>query len=473
MKHLLRLLLALPMLFVGCYAEGPEIPDAGTITLSTFAIELPASSSTNEVSVNAPYAWRATTSANWISIEQGSGNAGDGVLRFYVSSNNESQARTSTILVTTEDYNLSAELTVVQMKKKSLILVADKSTIYDNGVDAATFTLYYDGVILERDYDIYVGDKKIAGNQFVSTTQGTFEVWAAYGTLLSNTVNINVVAAPPTGPEVPTDKYPSKTNFVRRTLLTQFTGTGCGYCPLMMNALHLVLTNATYGDKVVVAAAHLYNESDPCWLSEAQTLDNALGANSYPSIYADLNKSAMGDATFASLKNCIDKAQSRVSVKGGIAVNSKYDSKLGFVNINVLVKAKETTEFRVGAWLLEDNIYGKQSVFPDPYSGTGELTQPLDGVDFNNHNNVIHLADSKVSNTDFSGHSLGTIEAGKTASREFAFKLKENGAGSKTKWNHDNLRVIVFISTKEGDKWYVNNVVKCAKDGSVDFEYEN
>jgi hypothetical protein len=83
------------------------------------------------------------------------------------------------------------------------------------------------------------------------------------------------------------------------------------------------------------------------------------------------------------------------------------------------------------------------------------------------------LADSKASNTDFSGYSLGTIEAGKTASHEFAFKLKENGAGSKTKWNHDNLRVIVFISTQEGNKWYVNNVVKCPKDGSVDFEYEN
>ena len=32
--------------------------------------------------------------------------------------------------------------------KKSLILVADKTTIYDNGIDGATFTLYYDGMIL-------------------------------------------------------------------------------------------------------------------------------------------------------------------------------------------------------------------------------------------------------------------------------------------------------------------------------------
>jgi hypothetical protein len=359
--------------------------------------------------------------------------------------------------------------------KKSLILVADKTTIYDNGIDGATFTLYYDGMILTEGYDLYIGegDEMVAGNKFTSTKQGTFEIWAAYGAAISNTVNINVVATPPPAPAAPEDNNPSKTNFVRRTLLTQFTGTGCGYCPLMMNALHQILTSSVYGDKVVVAAAHLYNESDPSYLLEAQTLDNALGVNSYPSVFSDLDKNGFGDATFAALKTCVDKAQARVAVKGGIAVSSKYYADEEYIVINASVKAAEATEFRVGAWLLEDNIYGKQSVYADPYKNTGELIQPLDGVNFNYHNNTIRLADSKASNTDFSGYSLGVIEAGKTASREFAFKLKANGNGSKTAWNHDNLRVIVFISTKEGNKWLVNNVVKCPKDGSVAFEYEN
>ena len=359
--------------------------------------------------------------------------------------------------------------------KKSLILVADKTTIYDNGEDGATFTLYYDGMIVDSGYDLYigVGDEMIAGNSFYSTTQGTFEVWAAYGTLISNTVNINVVATPPAAPVAPEDTNPSKTNFVRRVLLTQFTGTGCGYCPLMMNALHQILTSPVYSDQIVLAAAHLYNENDPAYLLEAQTLDNAHGVSGFPSVYSDLNKAGYGDATFASLKSCIDAAQDRVVVKGGIAVSSEYHAEEEYIVLNATVKAKETTEFRIGAWLLEDNIYGKQNVYADPYKTTGELIQPLEGVDFNNHNNCIRLADSKATNTDFSGFSLGVIEAGKTASREFAFKLKTNGAGSATKWNHDNLRVIVFISTKEGSKWLVNNVVKCPKDGVVDFEYLN
>ena len=356
-------------------------------------------------------------------------------------------------------------------KTKSLILVADKTTIYDNGVDAVTFTLYYDGLILESGYTLYNNETPLEGNTFTSTEQGTFNIWASYGTAYSKEIGVNVIATPPAAPAAPEDTNPSKTNFVRRTLLTQFTGTGCGYCPLMMNALHQILTNATYGNKVVVAAAHLYNTSDPCWLDDAQTLDNALGVTGFPSVYADLDKNSQGDATFASLKSCINKSQNRVGVKGGIAVNSKYDADKGYININVLVKAKEATEFRVGAWLLEDNIYGKQSVYQDPYSSSGVLIQPLDGVDFNTHNNCIRIADSKATNTDFTGYSLGTIEAGKTASREFAFELKTNGTGGKNYWNHDNLRVIVFISTKEDSKWYVNNVVKCPKEGSVDFEY--
>ena len=349
--------------------------------------------------------------------------------------------------------------------KKSLILVADKSIIYDNGTDAATFTLYYDGLILTEGYEIYVGDTLLEGNTFSSTTQGTFEVWAANGTLESNTVNINVVATPPAAPAAPQDNNPSKTNFKQRILLTQFTGTTCPNCPYMINALHQVLTSATLSNKVVVAAAHLYNDNDPAYLSEAKTLDDALVVQLYPSVYANLDIASKTLATnmlFAQLTELINSYSS--TALAGIAVNSEYHAKEEYIVLNATVKAKETNEFRIGAWLLEDNITGHQA---------NNGVTPLEGVNFNNHNNVIRLADSMAANTDFSGFSLGTIEAGKTASREFAFKLKANGTGNQKYWNHDNLRVIVFISTKEGNKWLVNNVVKCPKDGSVDFEYED
>lgn len=346
---------------------------------------------------------------------------------------------------------------------KGLVLVADKTTIYDNGVDCATFTLYYDGVTLTEGYELYQGENFIEGNTFASTVQGTFEVEAVYGTVISNKVSINVIKTPPPAPAPLEDANPSKTNFTRRILLTQFTGTGCGYCPYMINALYQVANDATLNSKVVFSAAHLFNESDPAYLSASATLDNAMGITSFPNLVVDLNKSTKGvQPMFADVSNAITTAMNRVAVKGGISVSSKYYADEEYIVVTATVKAKEAGEFRVGAWLLEDGIKANQ--------GNNGITA-LPGVDFNTHNNCIRIADSQATPNVFSGYTLGNIEAGATASREFAFKLKTNGTGGKNYWNHDNLRVIVFISTQEGNNWYVNNVVKCPKHGSVDFEY--
>ncbi len=468
MKKLFRLLLlAMPLLAVGCYAEGPEEPEVGEIVLDNIEIVLPASSvDAHYIRVRSTYAWSAQSSVEWLSFKENRGDAGISYLCMSVSENTEPTERQGVICFTTDDYNLSAELLVTQEagSPKQLILVADKTTIYDNGEDCATFSLYYDGITLKDGYELYVGETPLAGNTFSSKEMGTFVAWAAYGTVISNDVLINVIATPPAAPAVPEDKNPTKTNFSRRVLFTQFTGTGCGYCPNMMNALHQFVSVSSLNESVVIAAAHMYNENDPAYLVNAKTLDNSVGVSSFPSLVADLNKSAKADPNYASLVSLMNSSFSRVSVKGGIAVNSKYDAERGYITINALVKAKETAEFRIGAWVLEDNIKATQS----NYGFT-----PLSGVDFNNHNNCIRIADSKYANTDFTGYSLGTIEAGKTASREFSFKLADNGEGGATYWNHDNLRVIVFISTKEGSNWYVNNVVKCPKHGSVDFEYED
>ena len=339
---------------------------------------------------------------------------------------------------------------------EGLYLHNDKRYIYDNGVDCVTFTVYLDGEVLTEGYEIYLGEELYeGGNTFSSTTQGVYGFWAAYGTLYTSTTNIEVVKTPPTAPAAPVDTNPGKTNCARRVLLTQFTGTGCGYCPNMVNALHQIAGVKLLNNRIVLAAAHLYNANDPAYLVDAKTLDNSLGVTGFPCIYADLNSSTATSASYAAVTKLINDSYARTNAAGGIAVNSKYYQEEGYIVLNATVKAAPTTSFRIGAWLLEDGIQAAQANYG---------TTPLEGVNLNVHNNCIRFADSQYSNMDFTGHYLGVINAGATKSREFAFKLEKN-------WKVDNLRVIVFISTKEGDKWYVNNVVKCPKEGSVDFEY--
>ena len=124
--------------------------------------------------------------------------------------------------------------------------------------------------------------------------------------------------------------------------------------------------------------------------------------------------------------------------------------------VNILPKyAAETNEFRIGAWLIEDGIYSKQS--NKGYPG-----------DFNTHDHCIRVADSKVSGTDFSGHALGEIEAGSTAEYSFSIDVDSD-------WNADNCSLVLFVTSPEsrnGSKYfYVNNTVEMPLDGTIDYEY--
>ena len=346
---------------------------------------------------------------------------------------------------------------------KGLVLKADKYEIYDNGEDVATFRLTFNGEPVTEDYTIYdENDNPIDGNTFSSTKIGYYEFWAEWGAAMTKTnIGITVIATPPAAPAVPTDKNPTKLNFHRRVMLIQFTGTGCGYCPSMVTALHAIANNQETKNQFILAAAHIggYAGSDPALMTEGKTLDDAFGISSYPNLIVDMvpNNGSVY-ATEAYLKSQINTALNRVSVKGGIAANAEYHAEKNYVMVNALVKAKETAEFRIGAWLLEDGIEGVQTVYAD--------ANTVPGINYNIHNNCIRKVKSQqpTDDFDFTGLTLGTIEAGKTKSQEFAFSLKNA-------WKSENLHVVIFISTKENGMWRINNIINAPINGSVDFEY--
>ena len=85
--------------------------------------------------------------------------------------------------------------------------------------------------------------------------------------------------------------------------------------------------------------------------------------------------------------------------------------------------------------------------------------------DYNTHDNCIRLVDSKLSNSNYTGHPLGTIEAGETAEYAFVMTLDQG-------WVVDNLHLVIFVTTPEGKAWLVNNAVACPVNGSVEYQYE-
>ena len=357
---------------------------------------------------------------------------------------------------------------------KGLILRADKYEIYDNGgTDAngiATFRLTFNGTPVTEGYTIYdENNNPIVGNTFSSTKIGYYEFWAEYGAAMTKVnIGITVVATPPAAPEAPTDSDPSNLNFNRRVMMIQFTGTGCGYCPGMVTALHQLAEDTSVNNNYVLAAAHIggYAGSDPALITEmgSKNIDKAFGIANYPNLIVDMVPNTVDVyPTAAFLKSMVNTALNRVKVKGGIAVNTEYHADKKYVMVNALVKAKETADFRIGAWLLEDGIEGVQTVYAD--------ANTVAGINYNIHNNCIRSMKciQPENDFDFSGLTLGNIKAGETASHEFAFSLKNA-------WKAENLHLIVFIATKEMSKdgkikWYVNNAINAPINGSVEFEY--
>ena len=348
--------------------------------------------------------------------------------------------------------------------KEGLWLEASKVKVYANGEDFVQLTLTLDGKVLTEGFELYDAQSfelvNLPNMRFTTTEVGTYTFKAGYGAMTSNTVSINALPEPPAAPSVPEDANPEKTNFYRRVLLTQFAGTGCGYCPYMINALHQVRADEVLDRKIAFTVAHLFNSNDPAYLSTAQTLDNSVGINgSAPHLRADLIKiTAEKDevpSDYSAIAEFIDKNYNRTTAKAGIAVNSKLYKAEKFVVLTALVKVNTTNEYRVGAWLLEDDILAEQNNYG---------AQPLPGVNFNRHEHAVRIADSRQSSLDYTGHALGTIEAGQTKSISFEMPLNNS-------WNADNLHLVLFVSTKEGDEWKVNNAIYAPVDGVTDFVY--
>lgn len=368
--------------------------------------------------------------------------------------------------------------------KPKFVLEFDDAYIYNNGEDYAVISASFNGEVL--DYSEYIifdqNDEMVewpivdGEMRFTSTTVGKYRFEAIYGSYKAST-SIEVVQTPPAWPEEPVDNNQSKLNFTRRVLLTQFTGTACQFCPYMVNTLH-ELNDAKkagtgeylYKDKIVITAAHVgdYASSDPARLMDALNIDSAFGVVGYPDIVIDMASGHPEKPFYANVEPLVKSALNRTKAKAGIAVNTLYYEEENYVVVSAKIKAAESGEFRIGAWLLEDNVYGSQTI-------NSSVPKRKD-VDYNYHNNCIRRARvSRRSSMDYTGldpKGGSWIEKGNYAVQEFAFPLKKHGEkGGAEQWNHNNLRVVVFVTTKEGDKWCVNNVVKAPKHGSVDFEY--
>ncbi len=333
----------------------------------------------------------------------------------------------------------TTEYTVLELKASSEYLVAD-------GEDQITFTVLGDGKDITSQATIYDNKtmKEVKDGIFSTTTPGTYTFWAAVGT--QYTEKIKITALEHAVPQIPADPQPENFNFAQRTLLTYFTGTGCPNCPTMSSIIKTVANDPNYSDKFLMGAHHSYTADDPMYISK--TLAYAFGINGYPTAVVGFEWTVGNykdpNLTLQYLKASIDACLT-VPVKVGLAANSLLNGNT--LTVNAELKAVETGEYTIGCWVLEDGISAYQA-------GAGMMT----------HDNAIRADVNPVI-----GNSLGSVEAGKTASTFFNFNLKNE-------WVKDNCHIIVFacyyFQSEEGSGYYITNAISTKLNEAKAYEYK-
>ena len=89
----------------------------------------------------------------------------------------------------------------IQPSTEAITLTADKTTITANGTDAITFTAMQGTTDITLLAEYYIGEEKIR-SPYKTTTAGTYEVYAKYNGVTSNTINITAKAVVTTTDDV-------------------------------------------------------------------------------------------------------------------------------------------------------------------------------------------------------------------------------------------------------------------------------
>ena len=357
-----------------------------------------------------------------------------------------------------------------------LKLTASRNLVQVN-VDEVILTVYLGDEVITDDVTFYDGNFKvlnIPNFRYIAPKAGDQVIWASYGTYNSDEILIKAIDIPI--PETPEDPQPESTDFKARVLMTEFTTTGCAYCPNMKILLHNALSDESVADKVVLTACHsglINGKADPAFVKT--TFDDFCNVSGFPNVNFDMYYSfgnyTVGASEMRQLIN--DMYSVKADVAAGIAVNSAlYDESLV---AKVTVKAAVDAEYRVGAFLLEDGIYGVQS------GGSAEDWM-------NTHDGVIRYIDSQYGKDQYFGHSVGVVEKGCTADYVFdwdldviwsegALKGEQYGNYYWDEFVMENLHLVVFVSTigtddKGNQFYYVNNVIDCPINGLTPYEYK-
>lgn len=336
----------------------------------------------------------------------------------------------------------------------SLTLSVDKTTpalnetvtfkVEQKGEDGLMYDVTAQATIYNEDLE------EVTDKTFTPTEPGSYSFFATKGSDNSNYVYITVMASTP---EVPADPQPANLAFNHRALVIDHTGKNCGYCPVAMdNLIALSKTDWHNYYNEVTCHAGSFASGDPANSPAANALNvfQSSFISGYPTIVVNFftpTNNYGSSAIIAALSNVVKKD----GADAGIALAVTGDSEC--VYCAAQIKANVAQEYKVTAWLLENNIY---------CAGQANASKEEHKI----YNHALRNIAGNYSKSNVQGESIGVLEVGKTHDCSFTLPIVS------TKWAWENMDVLVIVSAKDANgRWEVVNSAVCPVNDAKEYEY--
>ena len=335
--------------------------------------------------------------------------------------------------------------------KAVALLTVTPQEILANGKDTAWISVTFKGEDVTDKATIFVDGKQYAKKGFATLKAGTYEIHAVYQLQVTDKCIVTAV----TDPNADT-RY---TDFRRRILAVQYTGTWCGYCPRVSLAIKYFKENYSTADDVVFAAAHY---GDNMQTSFASVLRDYQHIEGYPTLLLNLNNNAdvnqaQANKTGAEYIEVARANAMKTEARSNIRTEVSEPDAEGNITVTAEVKVNANGRYRVAAWLLEDNFK----------EGQNDYLQYNDPA-IHTHHNVVCTSSAPES-------AIGEpLEEGEQLEAEHAYPVVYTfNPAKQCVGDPANCRVIIVVTRASGSTFYVDNVRECPIGGTVSYEYND
>lgn len=323
------------------------------------------------------------------------------------------------------EYNVYAKLRNLESNYLRLLVIdinarelglSEERLMKNQTLDLAIYD--YEGNDLTHEATFYVNDNPISGNSFSSADAGSFEVYATYeieGDILETDTKTFEVYVPK-----------------RYLVLEDYTGTWCGYCPGVLEAMDKVAAETEY---VSIVALHKtsYSFPDPMHFDQLPILENAYDVTGYPS--ARLNRAEKWISPFPHAQAMVYPGQ---ETNESIQIESRISDNQLYIDVDLIFAQATTGTEKIVVYVTEDGILSDQINYynEDPESPYYQAGNPI--PDFE-HNNVL-----RESLTHVLGDAVGSLAAFEKGRKSYNLELSND-------YNKNNLRVVVMLVNQDNE----------------------